>query len=88
MFEIEFNDGGEIVVSGRLDAAQAARAQEFFDQNGPTRNVDFSALEYMASAGLGVLLSVQQRLGAGHRLDLILECEGRLFNQPVIMRRP
>lgn len=62
MFEIEFNDGGEIVVSGRLDAAQAARAQEFFDQVLGECTVDMAALEYISSAGLGVLLKTHKRL--------------------------
>ena len=31
MFQIGFDDAGTIVIAGRLDAAQAPRAQEFLD---------------------------------------------------------
>ena len=32
MFEIELADDGSVVVEGRLDAAQAVKAQTFLDQ--------------------------------------------------------
>jgi len=62
MFEIGFNDSGEVAVSGRLDAAQAARAQEFLDVAGDRCVLDLSGLEYISSAGLGVLLRTHKRL--------------------------
>lgn len=64
MFEIDFNDNGAVVVSGRLDAAQAPRAQEFLDGVLDKCIVDMSALEYISSAGLGVLLKTHKRLMA------------------------
>ncbi len=62
MFDIDFNDGGAVVVSGRLDAAQAPKAQEFLDRVLDECIVDMSALEYISSAGLGVLLKTHKRL--------------------------
>ena len=62
MFDIDFNDSGAVVVSGRLDAAQAPRAQEFLDRVLDECIVDMSALEYISSAGLGVLLKTHKRL--------------------------
>ncbi len=62
MFEIDFNDSGAVVVSGRLDAAQAPKAQEFLDQMLDECTVDMAALEYISSAGLGVLLKTHKRL--------------------------
>jgi anti-sigma B factor antagonist len=62
MFEIGFNDSGEVAVSGRLDAAQAARAQEFLDAAGDQCVLDLSGMEYISSAGLGVLLRTHKRL--------------------------
>ena len=72
MFEIGLNDRGEVVVSGRLDAAQAARAQKFLDAVGDSCVVDMADLEYISSAGLGVLLSTHKRLMAGQMaLELV-----------------
>jgi len=62
MFDIDFNDSGAVVVSGRLDAAQAPKAQEFLDRVLDECIVDMSALEYISSAGLGVLLKTHKRL--------------------------
>ena len=62
MFDIDFNDSGAVVVSGRLDAAQAAKAQEFLDRVLDECTVDMAALEYISSAGLGVLLKTHKRL--------------------------
>lgn len=72
MFDIGFNDNGEVVVSGRLDAAQAAAAQEFLDRIDGGCVVDMSALDYISSAGLGVLLRTHKRLMSGNSgLELV-----------------
>jgi anti-anti-sigma factor len=62
MFEIDFSDSGKVVMSGRLDAAQAPRAQEFLDRVPGECVVDMLDLEYVSSAGLGVLLKTHKRL--------------------------
>ncbi len=64
MFEIDFKDSGEVVVSGRLDAAQASTAQDFLDRVPGECVVDMGQLEYISSAGLGVLLKTHKRLMA------------------------
>jgi anti-anti-sigma factor len=72
MFEIGYNDRGEVAVSGRLDAAQAARAQEFLDAVNGSCVLDLSGLEYISSAGLGVLLRTHKRLMRGESdLELV-----------------
>ena len=72
MFEITMNDQGEVVVSGRLDAAYAASAQAFLDRIENGCVMDMSALDYISSAGLGVLLRTHKRLmGAGSGLELV-----------------
>ena len=65
MFDIGFSDDGNIVCKGRLDAAQCEKAQTFMDQIDGARTVDFRELEYISSAGLGVLLKTQKRLAEG-----------------------
>jgi anti-anti-sigma factor len=65
MFDIEFNDQGQVIVSGRLDAAQSAKAQEFLDRVAGECVLNMAQLEYISSAGLGVLLKTHKRLMAG-----------------------
>lgn len=64
MFEIDYGDDGEVMCSGRLDASQCAKAQSFMDEIADTRTLNFSRLEYISSAGLGILLKTQKRLAA------------------------
>lgn len=71
MLAIDYAGDGAVVISGRLDAAQCAAAQAFLDKVQGTVKVDCRALEYISSAGLGVLLKTQKRLmGAGGKLRL------------------
>ena len=68
MLEIDRNADGTVVLAGRLDAAQANRAQEVLDQLDRDCTIDMGGLEYISSAGLGVLLRTHKRLmssGAG-----------------------
>jgi len=64
MLKIGFGPQGLVVIEGRLDAAQAATAQGFLDTVNGSTTLDCSALEYISSAGLGVLLKTQKRLKA------------------------
>ena len=72
MFQIGLDDASMIVVEGRLDAAQAPRAQEFLDAVTEECVLDLGKLEYISSAGLGVLLRTHKRLMTdGRGLKLI-----------------
>jgi anti-anti-sigma factor len=72
MFEPVQGDGGRVMFTGRLDAAQSAKAQSFLDALADPGEIDLSGLEYISSAGLGVLLRTHKRLmGAGGRLRLV-----------------
>jgi anti-sigma B factor antagonist len=72
MLAIEFGTPGTVVVSGRLDAAEAGTAQAFLDKVEGTTTLDCSGLEYISSAGLGVLLKTQKRLlASGGKLRLV-----------------
>lgn len=71
MFTIE-SDDGVVRVTGRLDAAQAPRAQQFLDRVAEPSTIDIAKLEYISSAGLGVLLRTHKRLtGQGKGLTLV-----------------
>ena len=65
MFEIRLSEQGEVVMTGRLDAAQCDKALAFMDSVPAPRIVDLAGLEYVSSAGLGVLLKTQKRVMAG-----------------------
>jgi anti-sigma B factor antagonist len=72
MFEIQSSGDGRIVISGRLDASQARKAQEFIDGVENPREFDFAGLEYISSAGLGILLRTQKRvMSQGGALRLV-----------------
>jgi len=72
MLTIENGADGTVVIVGRLDAAQCPAAQSFLDRVQGTVSVECSRLEYISSAGLGVLLKTQKRLlGSGGKLRLI-----------------
>jgi anti-anti-sigma factor len=62
MLAIDFGQDGAVVIAGRLDAAQSPAAQSFLDKVQGTVTLDCSQLEYISSAGLGVLLKTQKRL--------------------------
>ncbi len=71
MLTIESGPDGTVVVTGRLDAAQSPAAQAFLDRVQGTVTLECSRLEYISSAGLGVLLKTQKRLlGSGGKLRL------------------
>jgi len=72
MLDIRVGDKGEIVLAGRFDASEAVKAETFMAALTESRVVDLSELQYVSSAGLGVLLATQKRLmGAGHSLRLV-----------------
>ncbi len=72
MFDIRINDQGDVILSGRLDAAQTEKASEVLNKITKSAMVDFKDLQYISSAGLGVLLATQKRLSqSGNRLKLI-----------------
>ena len=71
MLTMDSGPDGSVQIIGRLDAAQAANAQAFLDRQAGRVELDCTRLEYISSAGLGVLLKTQKRLmasGGGLRL--------------------
>lgn len=65
MFDFKIADDGQIILSGRLDASQSERAKKEFDKITTSSVVNLKDLEYISSAGLGVLFATQKRLKDG-----------------------
>lgn len=71
MFEI-YVSSDRVALEGRLDATQVDRVREEMSVVQASATVDFEKLDYISSAGLGVLLGVQKRLSdKGHALKLV-----------------
>jgi anti-anti-sigma factor len=71
MFDIHLGPQGEVLMAGRLDATQCEAALSFLNALPEPRVIDLAGLEYIASAGLRVLLLTQKRAkaaGSGIRL--------------------
>lgn len=64
MFDIEYGSDGSVICRGRLDAAQCENAEGFMQGLEGAVTLDFADLEYISSAGLGILLKTQKRLVA------------------------
>jgi anti-sigma B factor antagonist len=72
MFEFRIAEDGQILLSGRLDASQSERAKKEFDKITNSAILNFKDLEYISSAGLGVLFAAQKRLkDSGQGLKLV-----------------
>ena len=71
MFEIRRGEAGEVTMAGRLDATQCDAALKFLNAVAELRVIDLARLDYIASAGLRVILLTQKRCkatGGGVRL--------------------
>jgi len=64
MFSISRAGPGEIKLSGRFDASRADEADAFLATVTGSCRVDLKDLEYISSAGRGILLKAQKRLMA------------------------
>ena len=70
MLDITPGPQGELIFTGRLDASQAERAKAALAGLQGTGTLDFKALDYISSAGLGILLAAQKTPG-GKGLRLV-----------------
>jgi anti-sigma B factor antagonist len=72
MFDIQEGANQELILSGRFDASQVERARGIFLSLNEGKTLNFAQLDYISSAGLGVLLAAQKRLSQrGQALRLI-----------------
>lgn len=72
MLDIQTGSNNELILSGRFDASQVEKARPIFLELSEGRTVDLAGLDYISSAGLGVLLAAQKRLSErGQSLRLV-----------------
>lgn len=72
MFEINDNGDGRISFIGRFDASQVDTARALLDTLTGSAVLDFARLDYISSAGLGLLLGTQKRLvESSNRLKIL-----------------
>ena len=72
MFDIREGANNQLILSGRFDAAQTEKAKSVFLSLSEGKVVDFAQLDYISSAGLGILLAAQKRLSErGQSLKLV-----------------
>lgn len=62
MFEIAIDGNSRATLTGRLDASQADRAMESMSALTGDAVVDCAGLDYISSAGLGVIVETYKRL--------------------------
>jgi anti-anti-sigma factor len=72
MLEVRIMEGGRVHLLGRFDASQAAGARQALAAVEESVTFDLTGLEYISSAGLGVLIEIYKRLhGKGHTMRLV-----------------
>ena len=72
MFDVEFEGRDRVRLIGRFDASQAEKGSQALQRLDGPAVADCAALEYISSAGIGVILETYKRLhGAGHTLTLV-----------------
>lgn len=72
MFEIRVLEPGTVLLTGRLDAAEAERVGTELLAIQSSVRLDCSELDYISSAGIGVLIELFKRLQAsGQTMTLV-----------------
>ena len=62
MLEIEVKDDQVVALTGRLDASQVSELKQVLEPMTGAVTVDMAQLNYVSSAGLGVLIATHSRL--------------------------
>jgi anti-sigma B factor antagonist len=62
MFVVRMEEAGRVALQGRLDASQADLAQEQLGAYSGSLTLDCAQLDYISSAGIGVVVETFKRL--------------------------
>ncbi len=72
MLKIELAKKSTVVLTGRFDASQVSQADPIFDSLEGDSTIDCKGLDYVSSAGIGVILGTFKRLHEeGNTLTMI-----------------
>lgn len=72
MFDVKIQNGKEVILKGRFDAYQADKVNNVLESITENCVIDFKDLEYISSAGLGLLVKTYTKLrGLGKSIELI-----------------
>jgi len=80
MFDIGLGENGDVRLVGRLDAAESDRADAFLKGLEQSVVLDCSQLDYISSAGIGVLIMAYKRLHAAGRTMKLIHMLPRVRN--------
>jgi anti-sigma B factor antagonist len=80
MFELQETGPGRVKLSGRLDASEADAAMIAFRRLQGPLTADFSALDYISSAGISVIVETFRRLKAAGQEFRLVQMQPRVRN--------
>lgn len=78
MFEIRPQGDNRFAVAGRWDASQTSKASAVLDVLADSAQLDLGELEYISSAGIGVLVKTQLRLQESDRQITLINVQQRV----------
>ena len=72
MYSLSSDGKGTIQMSGMIDSSHAEAVREFFKEVEGSCTIDCAGLEFISSAGLGILMATYKRLSAkGETIKLV-----------------
>jgi anti-anti-sigma factor len=80
VLNIDIDEDGVINLSGRFDASQVDKARETFETITNSCTVNFADLEYISSAGIGVLLGAYSRLHKSNKVLKLINLNKNIKN--------
>ena len=80
MLDIRIDEDGTVFLAGRFDASQVDKAKETLGTLQDSTRADFSGLEYISSAGIGVILITYKRLDDAGKTFKLVNMTDRIRN--------
>jgi anti-anti-sigma factor len=80
LLDIRIDDDGTVFLAGRLDASQVEKAKQTLGGLNDSTVADFSGLEYISSAGIGVIMVTYKRLHDAGKTFKLVKMTDRIKN--------